>query len=80
MTKFTIENRYRLYEDDTGDYIEVGPDVDGLNMVRLHANNIYFGKCDITFEPEVALKIAKLLTKAAKDAIRQESIDFPQKT
>lgn len=77
MTKFTIENRYRLYEDNKGDYIEVGPDVDGLNMVRLHADNTYFGKCDITFEPEVALKIAKLLTKAANDAIKQQKIDFP---
>jgi hypothetical protein len=74
---YTIERVYKLYSDTTGDHIEVCPDSDGLNMIRLHTNSDYFGKCDITFEPEVALHVANMLIKAANDAKRQDAIDFP---
>lgn len=77
MSSFTVETRYRIYHDMEGDFFEVGPDVDGLNLVRIKSDSDYFGKFDLTFEPEVALKLADLLTMAANNAIAQEKIDFP---
>lgn len=80
MSSFTVETRYRIYHDTEGDFFEVGPDVDGLNMVRISSKSEYFGVFDLTFESEVALLLADLLTKAANNAIAQDKIDFPEKT
>lgn len=77
MPNFTVETKYRVYRDADGDFFEVGPDVDGLNMVRINSNNDYFGTFDITFESEVALLLADLLIRAANSAITQDKIDFP---
>lgn len=77
MSSFTVETRYRIYHDTEGDFFEVGPDVDGLNMVRISSNSEYFGVFDMTFESEVALLLADLLIKAANNAIAQDKIDFP---
>ncbi len=80
MPNFTVETKYRVYRDLDGNFFEVGPDVDGLNMVRINSNNEYFGTFDITFESEVALLLADLLIRAANSAITQDKIDFPEKT
>lgn len=76
--KISIETIQRLYDDVEGEYIEVGPDVDGLNMVRVHADNQYYGKFDLTLEPAVAKVLGQMLIDAAGRAIIQQSIDFPE--
>lgn len=33
--KFTLENRFRIWDDDNGERIEVGDDPDGLGMTEV---------------------------------------------
>lgn len=35
MTRFTTEFSARVYNDDTGTYVQIGPDRDGLGLCRL---------------------------------------------
>ena len=35
MGKYTLEHRMRIYNDDDGEYIEISPDPDGLDLVEI---------------------------------------------
>lgn len=35
MNKFTVEDIVRIYNDTTGEYIQISEDPDGLDMVEL---------------------------------------------
>jgi len=35
MSAYTIENRIRVYDEDSGEYIEICPDADGLMCVDI---------------------------------------------
>lgn len=37
MPKFSLEKVFRIYDDTTGDYLEIGPDMDALELVELRA-------------------------------------------
>jgi hypothetical protein len=37
MANFTLEVHMRVYDDSTGDYFEIKPDPDGLDLVELSA-------------------------------------------
>ena len=39
MEKFTVEKFYRVYDDETGAYIQVRPDPDALGMVTVQEVN-----------------------------------------
>jgi len=33
--KYSVETVYRIYNDKSGEYIEVGPDADGIDLVEV---------------------------------------------
>ena len=35
MTRHTLEAMYRVYDDDSGEYVEVRPDSDALDMTDI---------------------------------------------
>jgi hypothetical protein len=37
MPKFSLENVVRIYDDATGDYLEIGPDMDALDLIEIRA-------------------------------------------
>lgn len=37
MPKFSLEKVFRIYDDTTGDYLEIGPDMDALELIELRA-------------------------------------------
>ena len=71
MPNFTSESIIKVYDDSTGDYVYVGPDADGLDIVELRAvdkdNNIYGkGAARITMLPEQAIMVAEAILKLYK--------------
>ena len=64
--KFSVEKFFRVYNDKTGDYIEVCPDADGLGLIEIRQCNRNGGIGErITLEAECAALIAEGLRQAA---------------
>jgi hypothetical protein len=65
---------YRVWCDNEGAAIDVGPDADALGLVWLRnfgAKSVdFFGKVDITFDPGMARAIGEGLIAAADEAER----------
>ena len=61
-----------VYNDDTGAYIQVGPDGDSLDLVDIRTvdpHSIeYYGKCQLTLHPEYAIALARAILQAAQEA------------
>jgi hypothetical protein len=54
-----IERFLRIYDDKSGDYIQVGPDRDGLDMIELtdrSSPNVSF-----VLKPETAREVARAI-------------------
>ena len=71
--KVSIETTYRVWDDDNGGYMAVGPDSDGLGLVRVFTekgdpSEGYFGKFDFCVRPGYARVLAAAIIKAADDA------------
>jgi hypothetical protein len=62
--RVTTEVFRRVYNDQTGDYIEVRPDRDGLDLVEIHDPD---GDRRINFPPEIARAVAKAMLMLADD-------------
>lgn len=64
----------RVWQDQEGVAIDVGPDADGLGLVWLRTCDDkaaeYYGKLDVTFEPEIARALGEALVAAADEAER----------
>jgi len=62
----------KVWLDGEGVSLEVGPDADGLDLVRVHTSDRqseeYWGKIDITIDPDIAIALGTALILAAKEA------------
>ena len=62
----------KVWLDGEGVAIQVGPDADGLDLVRMHTPDIqaeqYWGKVDITVDSDMARALAHALLAAADEA------------
>ena len=63
MGKFTIERVAKVYDDDSAEYVYVGPDADGLDCVELR---FYGDDGEIVtrltpIPPEMAVEVAKAI-------------------
>jgi hypothetical protein len=62
----------RIYDDNTGACIQVGPDGDALGLVQLRTPDSVskenFGDVRLTLEPEMAVLVGNALLSAAADA------------
>jgi hypothetical protein len=64
MAAYTIERVIKVYDDDNGEYVYVGPDGDGLDMVELRA---YTEGNRITSRLAMTKEQALLVAKAIKE-------------
>ncbi len=59
---YTVENIRKVYNDTTGDYMEIGPDGDGLESPSIAAYCGTTREAYITFEsPEQAVLVAQAI-------------------
>lgn len=76
---YTTEIHRKIYHDKEGVCLQVGPDSDGLNMVRICAptkeDKNYFGPIDVQLDPRLVLQLVKAMTAAAQEALSQEARD-----
>lgn len=68
MAKYSIEKSYRVYNDSTGEYVRIGPDADGLDLVDIWScdkdDNIESsGNARISMPLEQAKLVADALNK-----------------
>ena len=68
----TTEVTRRVYDDEQGGCIEIGPDHDGLDLVLVRTPNTqsaeWFGKVEFTMDPEFARSFAAAVLAAADDS------------
>lgn len=71
--KFTLETHMRIYNDNTGDYLEVRPDTDGLDLIEI--NGFVSGEKTggLTMHPAEALLVAEALVKLASSLSSNDS-------
>jgi len=63
---YTLENVDRIWDDDTGECIEVGPDNDGLDLLEIRSYTKDKKLCgSITFTLDQAKLVATALVKQA---------------
>ena len=64
---YSMETQYEIWDDQSGDHIEVGPDRDGLDLIEIR----YFcdDKCNhrITMDKEQATLVQKALQRAIRN-------------
>jgi hypothetical protein len=69
---YSVELSRRIYDDDCGACIQVGPDGEGLGCVEVRtpdaASKEYFGDVRFTVPKEMAAMIGQALIDAAKEA------------
>jgi len=68
---FSLETMYRVWDDKTGDRVEVGPDSDGLDLleIRSYTND---GKLEVSIllKPEMAPLVADAIYRFAAERVR----------
>ena len=68
---YTTEVHRRIYIDDEGVYINVGPDTDGLGCVEISTKDKksieYFGEVRLTFDKQFAKMLGQALIAAASE-------------
>lgn len=71
MSKYSIEKRYEVWDDDEGIFLRIGPDSDGLGMIEVKCGNKasdeFYGKIDFRVEAQHARLLAQALIAAADD-------------
>jgi hypothetical protein len=69
---YSVELGRKIYDDDCGACIQVGPDRDGLGCVEIRtpdaASAEYFGDIRFIVSPQLAKLLGKALIDAAADA------------
>lgn len=66
MDEFTMETLYQIWNDKTGECVEVGEDRDSLGLVEIRTKlEGTSGHNEMTFSPDQALLIADALQKVA---------------
>jgi hypothetical protein len=66
----------KVYNDEDGVYLEVGPSPDNPSWVRIYANEKnqdWFGKIDVVMPAEFAAQLGEALIAAAKEAQNAEA-------
>jgi hypothetical protein len=72
--QFDTIRLYQVKDSKSRGFIVVGPDGDGLGLVRIETDdNNNFGKGNIVIEPEMALKLAEAIVAASQDAIKERA-------
>lgn len=67
--RYSSETIYRIHNDDTGEVIEIRPDMDGLGLVELLSKGSHNGKVEarVVFCPSAIQDIIHALESVRKD-------------
>lgn len=65
MSAYSIEHTIKIWHNDSGDRVEVGPDKDGLNLVRIAFVNSAENN-ELIITQEFALMLAEAIQKLYK--------------
>lgn len=66
--KFTLERMFEVWDDSTGECIEVGPDRDGLDLIEIRVRTKSHGVSDrLTMDKAQAVLVAKALLELTGD-------------
>ena len=60
---YTTQREIRVYDDDSGDYLSVGMDGDGLELVELHQFDGGIDHARIVMKPEQARIFARAINE-----------------
>lgn len=66
----TTEVTRRVFDDDSGAFISVGPDMDALGLVMIKTDDFserHYGKCYVVISQEMAQSLGKALLKATEE-------------
>jgi hypothetical protein len=63
MSKYTTVIEYKIFDDDTGNYIRIGEDSDGLDLVEIFAVKDGQAGESILLSRELAKEVVKTLCK-----------------
>lgn len=75
MSKYSLERIWRVYDDDDGSYIEVGPDADSLGLVVIRAVGSDGKKVtEILIAPEMV----RLISSALRECAAEQSEEVPE--
>lgn len=72
MPRFETETTIKVYDNEKGGHIEIGPDKEGLGLIRItvgHGGTADLGTAEMTLEPEMAAVFAEAILGVAQDAI-----------
>lgn len=70
MSKYTMETHSQIWNEDTGDYIKVGPDREGLGLIEIQFKQ--FGKTvDVTLTRDQVDMLWKSLETAGIEETRE---------
>lgn len=70
--KFSTEIIHKIYDDDNGVFIQVGPDADALGLLEIRTVDVdsrkHYGDIRLTLHPIQARRLAEALLSCASDA------------
>lgn len=71
MSKFSLEEVYEIWDNETGNHYEIGSDRDclGLIQIRSYSKVSYECQSHMTFEPEIIDLLIESLTKIKNNLI-----------
>lgn len=67
MIPFEIETVRKVFDNENGEHIVVGPDVDGLGLLTIDGKDHYGGR--LSMSPEMAIVLAEAIAAAAQEMI-----------
>ena len=66
----SVEKIYRIWNDDEGVFLEIGPDSDRMGGIEIRTTTIkseeYYGKLRLPLSPELAKKLGEILIQASE--------------
>lgn len=69
---YSLERIWRVYDDDDGSYIEIGPDADSLGLVVIRAVGSDGKKVtEILIAPEMV----RLISRALRECVAAQSVE-----
>lgn len=70
--KYSLEKLFQIYNNNSGDCIEVGPDGDGLDLIEIRIRDDGKVRQSISFTFEQAPLILKAITELVQDKNEEE--------
>jgi hypothetical protein len=74
MPSISLERAYRIWNDDTGDYIHISDDEDGLDMMKISTVANLSGGKEETHTVYITPEFFDLFVEAVKDYVLRKKV------